>query len=136
MTTAEADWYPDPRTPEGDNLRYWDGTSWTEQVRDASAAPGPMPADPAPSTSGRSVPRLGLRRFARDLVTENGLLWADNDRLRRAVQRFGLEDAVERTIALDDLDAEIGVQQARLEGLLAHVRSLELSLMADQPYAF
>ncbi|MCL8252189.1 DUF2510 domain-containing protein [Aeromicrobium fastidiosum] len=133
MNTAAADWYPDPRAPEGGLLRYWDGSTWTEHVRDAPSAPDPA-AEDLSAASRRSVPVLGARRIARDLIEENDLLAADNRRLRRAVEHYGIEDVVGRTIALDDLEAEIGVQRARLEGLLEHVRSLGLTLASDRSF--
>ncbi len=38
-TTRSAGWYPDERTPW--QLRWWDGTEWTENVK---RAPGYLPA--------------------------------------------------------------------------------------------
>lgn len=32
MTTAPADWYPDPQQPA--RLRYWDGAGWTGYLVD------------------------------------------------------------------------------------------------------
>jgi hypothetical protein len=32
MTTAPADWYPDPQQPT--RLRYWDGAGWTGYLVD------------------------------------------------------------------------------------------------------
>ena len=43
MTTPAAGWYPDPQNAA--MKRYWDGTSWTEQVQLSSSVPPP----PAPS---------------------------------------------------------------------------------------
>lgn len=44
--SVPAGWYPDP---QGDGLRYWDGSSWTEQqarAPDAQGAPPPPPPQP------------------------------------------------------------------------------------------
>jgi hypothetical protein len=36
-TQTPAGWYPDP-SGDATKLRYWDGTTWTEQTQDASSA--------------------------------------------------------------------------------------------------
>lgn len=45
--------------------------------------------------------------------------------LQAVIQRLGLEDAVARIVALEDLRAEIAVQQRRLDDLIAQVRTAE-----------
>jgi resuscitation-promoting factor RpfB len=45
-----AGWYPDPSDPQ--RIRYWDGTSWTEQTLVAPPSPA-RGSRPASSTSGR-----------------------------------------------------------------------------------
>lgn len=47
MTAPKADWYQDPQDSEG--LRYWDGTQWTTQTRQA---PPPPPLLPQPTALG------------------------------------------------------------------------------------
>jgi hypothetical protein len=42
-------WYPDPRG-EGE-LRYWDGSQWTEHTHSGQAASAPAPAAPPPSVA-------------------------------------------------------------------------------------
>lgn len=52
--TPEANWYPDP---EGGGLRWWDGTAWTEDRKEAPAPPAlhpidvPVPIDPGPPSA-------------------------------------------------------------------------------------
>lgn len=47
MSTAPADWYPDPT--QGGRLRYWDGSAWTEHVsRDGGVTPDPISGSPPP----------------------------------------------------------------------------------------
>ena len=45
MTTPAAGWYPDPAGSGGQ--RWWDGSSWSEQVQ-----PAPQPAAAAPGRDG------------------------------------------------------------------------------------
>jgi hypothetical protein len=56
MTTPKADWYQDPQDPEG--LRYWDGTQWTTQTRQA---PPPAPPNMAGSVSLMPPPAPHMR---------------------------------------------------------------------------
>lgn len=51
---APAGWYPHPAM--ANTLRYWDGSSWTEQVAPASTAAVPA----APARAGRSGPGAGV----------------------------------------------------------------------------
>ena len=48
-------WYPDPQVPE--QLRYWDGSAWTEHVQAAGGggAPPPPPAPAAPAGGGQGA---------------------------------------------------------------------------------
>jgi hypothetical protein len=57
--TASADWYPDPAGHH--DVRYWDGSAWTDHVADAGVAgtesldmdaPPPSPAPPPPPATG------------------------------------------------------------------------------------
>ena len=50
--SADAGWYPEPGAPG--SLRYWDGSTWTEQRHAAQAAPPPYsPPPPAPEYGQR-----------------------------------------------------------------------------------
>jgi cell division septum initiation protein DivIVA len=71
------------------------------------------------------VPLLGARRIARQLTRENAAQAQELAQLRDVVKRFGIEDAVERTVALDDLKAEQAVQEARLRDLIEAARHAE-----------
>src|SRR5688500_3826655 len=44
-----ANWYPDPKGEA--ELRYWDGTQWTEHTHSAQAPAQPAPAAPPPSAA-------------------------------------------------------------------------------------
>jgi hypothetical protein len=52
-TTIVAGWYPDPAGVE--SLRYWDGASWTANVR-SEPAPQPAPVIPAPTPAPAPAP--------------------------------------------------------------------------------
>ena len=61
MTTTPAGWYQDPEAAPGD-LRYWDGSGWTEQRHPATnATPPPAPPSAPPSATGgeNAVPPFG-----------------------------------------------------------------------------
>lgn len=63
-----AAWYPDPNKPQ--QLRWWDGSKWTEHVHAQQAPPGPQaasaPAHP-PSTAG-AAPRQKKAWYKRTWV--------------------------------------------------------------------
>ena len=47
MSSHPANWYPDPVTRH--ELRYWDGSRWTEHVSDAGqTSVDPLDSAPAP----------------------------------------------------------------------------------------
>ena len=71
------------------------------------------------------VPIIGARRMARRLVLENAAQARELARLRDIVQRFGIADALTRTVALEDLRAEQDVQEARLRDLIESSRHAE-----------
>lgn len=52
-------------------------------------------------------------------------LAAQVELLQAAIRRFGIEDAVARIVALEDLHAEIAIQQRKLSDLIAQVRDVE-----------
>lgn len=60
MTTPPAGWYPDPAS--SDNIRYWDGQTWTDQTQARSAAPPPPPPGPPPiaPAPGVNYPNAGF----------------------------------------------------------------------------
>ncbi|MET0819435.1 MAG: hypothetical protein ABWY58_00595 [Aeromicrobium sp.] len=64
------------------------------------------------------MPIIGARRMARRLALENAAQARELSRLRDIVQRFGIADALARTVALEDLRAEQAVQEARLRDLI------------------
>lgn len=128
-----AAWYPDPE--DATQLRYWDGTQWTEHRAPAQTQqPGqePTPQHPpketaAPSAAGlrktAKVPLFGARRHARETSEELDLLRADMDRL-------GALDVAELARERESLTAEVqqmrataAAERARLEAELADLKT-------------
>lgn len=48
-------WYPDPS--DGEQVRWWDGTAWTDQAQPAGA---PLPQRPETRSGGRLVLKVAL----------------------------------------------------------------------------
>jgi hypothetical protein len=131
MTNAAANWYPDPKDPN--QLRYWDGSQWTEHqaprqppVQDKPpAASGPAQPEPAagsPPPAKSKVPLFGARGVARQQAEEL-------EHLRGEMQRLGVLDAVELRREADGLRGEIEAmrrdyaeQKALLDSELADLR--------------
>lgn len=76
------------------------------------------------------VPILRARRLAAHLVQDNDELSREVARLRDVIARHALDDALAKTIALDDLAAEQTVQESRLSQLLDDIRRAERQLQA------
>ena len=65
MTQPPAAWHPDPDNP--DQLRYWDGTRWTDQYA-PRAASGPAPgAAPSAPGAAQAVPGAAQGQSSRGL---------------------------------------------------------------------
>lgn len=127
MTNTQANWYPDPHDP--DQLRYWDGSQWTEHRAPAhqplqtnAAAPTPRaPATPPdavrPSQVGvgegatgrdkapAKVPIFGARKHAQQTSEEL-------QNLRAEMQRLGVLDVAELQRERVELQAHIAEQRA------------------------
>ncbi|MCB1298314.1 MAG: DUF2510 domain-containing protein [Microthrixaceae bacterium] len=67
-TEPSAGWYPDPAATASGTLRWWNGTSWSTEVRAAKpvAAPPLSPPPPEPAARGhrRAVHPAGAVRSA------------------------------------------------------------------------
>ena len=70
----------------------------------------------------RKVPIIGARQFARELEKKNKDLTRQLAHLHAVVKDFAIEDALTRTIALEDLAAEQAVQERRLRDLIEQAR--------------
>lgn len=122
MSTARADWYPDPENPQ--LLRYWDGQRWTEHrapnpqtpsTGAPSAAATPPPAtstghqhpSAAPGKSETKVPLFGARNVARQQAEEL-------ERLRGELARLGALDVAELQRMKEQLEAQVSAQRERL----------------------
>lgn len=81
--------------------------------------------DPTSGQGSRRIPVLGARKFAAQLIKENEALTRELARLHEMVGRYGIEDAIQRTMALEDLAAEQAIQKARLRELITQVRITE-----------
>lgn len=128
MTNPAANWYPDPQDPN--QLRYWDGSQWTEH-RAPRQPPGQV--DPPrlqetalgaaePATPKVKVPLFGARGVARQQADEL-------EHLRAEMQRLGVLDAVQVCQEADELRSQIetmrrdyGEQKALLDSELADLR--------------
>jgi hypothetical protein len=72
--------------------------------------------------------RIGGNTFAQDLFIENTFLRREVARLESIVAEYGIQDAVDRSVALEDLAAEHAIQQRRLSDLIAEIRQTEATL--------
>jgi hypothetical protein len=133
MTNPAANWYPDPQDPN--QLRYWDGSQWTEHrpPRQPAAAEPPVqasaPAQPEPAVAAQApskskVPLFGARGVARQQAEEL-------EHLRAEMQRLGVLDAVELRREADELRSQIEAmrrdyaeQKAVLDSELADLQEL------------
>lgn len=77
------------------------------------------------ASARRKIPIFGSRRLARRLAWEIEELSEEVARLHSVVRRYGIQDALQRRIALDDLSAEQMVQERRLRDLLDEVHYVE-----------
>ncbi|WP_203231409.1 DUF4041 domain-containing protein [Nocardioides caldifontis] len=127
MTSTPANWYPDPH--DARQLRYWDGSSWTDHRASNPAVQGQQTAAPATPTAGASapapqsvaqptaqaapaaseskVPLFGARNVAKQQAEEL-------DRLRADMARLGVLDVAELSRQRDQLRVEVDAQRARL----------------------
>lgn len=112
---AAAGWYDDGHGTQ----RWWDGSTWTEQVRDVPPPTAVHPqsmtiAPQAPATPTRRTaaspakpPLFGVRNFA---VAQA----AEAFELRQTIDRLGLADVLERERRVAELDTQIAEKQSHI----------------------
>lgn len=127
MSNAPANWYDDPHHAE--QLRYWDGSRWTEHVAPKAPPAQPEPqappahvATPTAVAPATKVPLFGARNVAKQQAEEL-------DSLRAEMSRLGLLDVVDLERETQRLRDEVAAQRmqlheekATLEGELAELR--------------
>ena len=122
MSTAQADWYPDPKYPGF--LRYWDGNDWTGDSVPASAfdAAAHTPPDVAPVPK---VPIFGARAHAKRQSQDLAAALAENQRLRAELASFGGLGVVELERRREQIAAQITSELARLDSVRTQVINTE-----------
>jgi len=123
QSTATANWYPDPDDPS--QLRYWDGSRWTEHRSPATsgvtagAPPETGTSDPA-QNSGSVPDQPGRARGG--LFGGKKALEQEVEELRELVAGFGYAERTEMQRQIDELTArrdaltaEIAATQADLD---------------------
>lgn len=122
MSSAPANWYPDPQ--EAGFLRYWDGTIWTEHVRRAdpqATLTQPSAADEAHTPHQQRLRRdvqreaepkkvgiFGARKQAGELAQRNA-------ELEHIIQDLGAMDIIQRREHLVGLEAQIAARAEQAE---------------------
>lgn len=110
-------WYPDPS--DSAVLRWWDGSAWSEHTAPRpQEEPVPVAPSDAPAPGEAQVPLLGARKLARDLQSENA-------RLRRVIDRYGIDDAVALEARKAQLLGEIMAAEGRLNEVLLRTQASE-----------
>lgn len=126
--SSPAAWHPDPKGEA--ELRWWDGTQWTDHVHGAltttavdSAPVVDVPTAqptvaPATETSKRKVGFFGAKAAAQDAM-------AENDRLRAELQRLGALEVAELASEKARLEAEV---EALRDRMTAEGQALQVKL--------
>ncbi len=141
MATAPAGWYADPN--DASQLRYWDGSVWTDHFAPAQQpdvlAPAPAPAvapDPSPivatATAERDVliPSAVLEKPKGGLFGGKKALEEENTELRSALASLGATereqiraDIARLLVERDQLVARSAAERQQAEGELVELRA-------------
>ncbi|WP_131104676.1 DUF4041 domain-containing protein [Ornithinimicrobium sufpigmenti] len=135
MSTAPANWYPDPQQPG--TVRYWDGARWTEHVQ-PQIPPQQVPSPPAqphadeqrqgqsvahqPMPEKPKVKLFGARKQAEGLLERNA-------HLERVIAEMGALDVAEMNARRAELQGEIARLQAQAAETAAQVLDIERNLV-------
>jgi uncharacterized protein YbjQ (UPF0145 family) len=71
-TDIAAGWYPDPQ--DESNVRYWDGSAWTEHVQPANPTAEPTAVEAAPAPGSRRLEQMKGGLFTTGLPVDELLL--------------------------------------------------------------
>jgi hypothetical protein len=115
-SNAPANWYPDPE--DATQLRYWDGTQWTDRRTPAVAADATHAEEP-PATAGAQGFTEPPKRSRGGIFGAKKDLEAELAELRALVDGFGYAERA----ALDAAIAQLRTEQTRLGGEVVSKRA-------------
>lgn len=104
-------WYPDPE--DGSLLRWWTGSEWGAETR---AQTQDVAASSAPGAATK-IPWFGSRKLAR-------VLGAENLRLTRVLEEYGLAEVATREAKLAALNEEISAAQLRAADVASYLTAV------------
>ena len=125
-------WYPDPE--DAPQMRYWDGSQWTEhrtqpdpqtsQTAPASTSltapvPSRQPNHIGEDRSGTKIPLFGARKHARDTAEKLGRAQAEIARLHADMDRLGVLELADLERRREELKTEINAMRSELTSMKA-----------------
>lgn len=129
MSSAPANWYPDPQDPS--LLRYWNGVDWTDDLMPASAANVPGQAPPSAPVAAK-VPMFGTRGYAKRQSQDLAEALAEIQRLRAELASFGGLEVAELQRYREQLAAQVSAEQARLDSVRTQVINTQEEQMLQE----